>query len=265
MLDRVVVGPGRRQATAAVDVTVEGGETFLLETVDVFGQRIAGLPARLEERLEQRIRRRPPLQLQWALAAAVLVRAGETILHLLEVGQAVGIVPRRHTLIGGPPFVVERIAPLEDHPVDRRRSTEHLAPGVVDPTAAHERLGLGLVLPVVELRPDGERQRCRHVDEDIPLVVGSTRLEHQHPVRRIGREPVGQYRAGRTATDDHIVVPGGHLAALLVARSKPTGVCGFQMAMNSLGAGPAVGSRAFRRRSGCRVRADRGPLGESPP
>ena len=67
---------------------------------------------------------------------------------------------------------------------------EDLPAGVVDPPPAHVRLGLGLVLPVIKAVPDRDGQRRRHVDEDVPAVVGAPRLEHEHlgrPVRRLSR------------------------------------------------------------------------------
>ena len=88
--------------------------------------------------------------------------------------------------VGAPPLVVQRVAALEDHPVDAARAAEHLAAGVVDPPPVHVRLGLGLVLPVVEATADRERQRGRHVDEDVPQVVGAAGLQDEHPVRRVG-------------------------------------------------------------------------------
>ena len=87
-----------------------------------------------------------------------------------------------------PALVVEGVAALEDHPVDRRRAAEDLAPGVVDAPAVHERLGLGSVAPVVERAADRERQRGRHVQEDV------------EPPVRAGRPPA-RARASRDPRD----------------------------------------------------------------
>ena len=153
--DRVQVGAGRRQPPAPADVPVERGEPLLAVTVHVLGQRVARLLRGLEEGAEQRVGRRAPLQDQRAVRAAVLVPARQAVLHLLEVRQAVRVVPAAHPGVGGPSLVVQRVPALEDHAVDAARSAEHLAPGVVDPPAPHERLGLGLVPPVVERLPMG--------------------------------------------------------------------------------------------------------------
>ena len=202
----VQVRAGRAQAPTAADVAVEAGEALLAVPVDVVGELVAGLLHRREERSEQRVGRGPALEHERPAAAAELVGAGEARLHALEVREAVRVRPRLHARIGGPALVVERVAALEDHPVDAARAAEHLAARVVDPPAVHVRLGLRLVLPVVEPPADRERQRRRHVDEHVPLVVGPAGLEHEHARRGILAQPVGEHAAGGTAADDDEVV-----------------------------------------------------------
>ena len=77
-----------------------------------------------------------------------------------------------------------------------------------DPPVVHVRLGLGLVAPVVEAAADRERERRRHVHEHVPRRVAATGLQHQHAMRRIGRQAVGERAARGPAADDHEVVPG---------------------------------------------------------
>ncbi len=208
---RVQVGPGRGPAAAAVDVAVEPREALLPVAVDVVGQRVAGLLRGLEEGAEQRVRRRPALDPERPAAAAPVVGADSAVLedqalHALEVGQAVEVVPGLHARVGGPALVVHRVAPLEDHPVDAARAAEDLAAGVEHLAAVHVRLGVGLVLPVVEPVADRDRQRRGHVDERVDDVVGAAGLEDQHRARRVGAEPVGDGAAGGPAADDHVVV-----------------------------------------------------------
>ncbi len=116
--DRVQVGPGGRQPPAPADVPVERGEAFLPVAVHVLGQAVARLLRGLEEGQEQRAGRRAPLQHQRAIGAAELVAARQAVLHLLEVRQAVPVVPAAHARGGGPPLVVQRVPALEDHAVD---------------------------------------------------------------------------------------------------------------------------------------------------
>ena len=215
--DRVQVGAGGGEAAAAVDVAVEPRETLLPVAVDVVGQR-GGRPA-------ARPRRTPPnngfvgrsaLEHQRAVAAAPVVGADGAVreqagLHPLEVGQAVGEVPLLHPRLGGPALVVQRVAALEDHPVDARRAAEHLAAGVEDLAVVQVRLGVGVVAPVVEAAADRERQRGRHVDERVELPVRVAGLEDQDAGAAVGGEPVRQGAPGRaTAHDDDVVPVLGH-------------------------------------------------------
>ena len=207
MPHRVQVGAGRGQPAAAVDVAVELREPLLPVAVDVVGQRVAGLLHGLEERAEQRVVGRAALQHQRAVAAAPVVGAGEAALHLLEVRQAVEVVPLLHPRLGAPALVVQRVAALEDHPVDRAGPAEHLAAGVEDLAVVEVRLRVGLVLPVVEPVPDRERQRRRHVDERVDPEVRAAGLEHQHRRTGVRGEPVGERAAGRATAHDDDVVP----------------------------------------------------------
>ncbi|MDH6501180.1 hypothetical protein M2156_007399 [Streptomyces sp. SAI-149] len=214
--DGLQVGLGGGEPASAVDVAVELGEAFLPVAVDVLGGRVAGLLGGLLEGGEERVGGRAALQDERAVVAAELVvRVGrEAVLHALEVRQAVRVVPGLHAGIGGPALVVHGVAALEDHAVDAAGAAQHLAAGVVDAPAAHVGLGLGLVLPVVETAADRIGQRRGHVDEDVPRVVGPPCLQDQHPVSRVGGEPVGQCAAGRsTADDDEVVLLRSHGAS----------------------------------------------------
>src|SRR5437868_4384513 len=144
------VGAGGAQAPATVDGAIERSEALLPVAVDVVREWVAGLLHRCEERLEQRARGRSTLENEWAVMAAELAAVRQAVLHPLEVRQAVGVVPRLQAGVGGPALVVQRVATLEDHPVDAARSAEDLAARMVDPPPVHERLGLGLIAPVVE-------------------------------------------------------------------------------------------------------------------
>jgi hypothetical protein len=194
------------QPTAAVDVAVEAREALLLVAVDVGGELVPGLLHGREERLAERVRRRPALEDERPAAAAPLVGAGEAGLHPLEVREAVRVVPLLESRLARPALVVHRVAALEDHPVDRARAAEHLAARVVDAPPVHQRLGLGLVAPVVEAVAERDRQRGGHVDREVELPVAPPGLEHEHPHRRISAEPISKSAARRASADDHKVI-----------------------------------------------------------
>ena len=179
--DRLEVRLRGRQPPAVVDVAIERRETLLAVAVDVVGQVVARLLAGREEGLEQRVRGRTTFQDQRPVMAAprIVGRGGQAVLHLLEVRQAMGVVPCLHPGIGRPALVVEWVATLEDLAVDARRAAEDLAARVVDAPAVHERLGFRLVHPVVVAAADREGQRRRHVDEDVESIVGPPGFDDQ--------------------------------------------------------------------------------------
>ena len=189
-----------------MDVAVEACEPLLSVAVHVVRQGVTGVLGGLEERTEQRVLGRTALQNERPVATAPVVGAGQAGLHPLEVGQAVQVVPGLHAGLGAPALVVEGVAALEDHPVDAARPAEQLAARVVDAPSVHERLGVGLVLPVVETVPDRNGQGRRHLDERIEPEVGPPCLEHQHAGPGVGTEPVRECASGGTAADDHDVV-----------------------------------------------------------
>ena len=96
--DRLQVRLRGGQPPAVVDVAIERREPLLAVAVDVVGQVIAGLLAGGEERLEQRVRGRTALQDERPVMTAprIVGRGREAGLHLLEVRQAMGVVPRLH-------------------------------------------------------------------------------------------------------------------------------------------------------------------------
>ena len=196
----------RRPAPAVRDVAVELRETLLPVAVHVVRERVARLLHGGEERVEQRPLSRAALEDQRAVSPAPLVGARDARLHPLEVRQAVRVVPVGDAALVRPALVVERVAALEDHPVDRARAAEHLAARVVDAPSVHVRLGLRLVLPVVEAAADRERERRRHVDVEVPPRVRAAGLEHEDARARVLGQARGE-RATRGATaDDDVVV-----------------------------------------------------------
>jgi len=220
---RMQVRAGRREATTIVDVSVERGEPLLAVAVHVIGEGVAGLLHGLEERAEQRIGRRTALERERPAMSAVGV-AGvgcETVLHPLEVGQAMRVVPGFHPRVGAPPLVVERVPPLEDHAVDAAGAAEDLPAGVVDPAVVHEGLGLGLVLPVVERASDREGQGGRHMDEDVPEVVGPAGLQDEDPRRGVDAQAVAQGAPGGATPDDHEIVGRLHRPEVSHRRAAP--------------------------------------------
>ena len=190
------IGACGTQPAPVPDVAVEGGETLLAIAVDVVGEGVAGLLHGAEKGLEERARGGSSLQDQGAVAAAEFVLPGQAVLHALEIGQTMRVVPLGQTRIAAPPLIVQRVAPLEDHAVDAAGAAQNLAAAMRDPPVVHVRLRLGAIAPVVVLAADGVGERRGHVDEEIPPGVGTARFQDQHPLARLCAQPVGQDTAG---------------------------------------------------------------------
>ena len=198
--------PGRREPTAAVDRAFPRAEPLRVGPVEVGRQPMTGLLRGAKQRSEQRVGDRAALEpLRAPVAAHGPGRADRAGLQPLEVRQAVRVVPLAHARVGTPALVVQGVAALEDHRVDAAGPADQLAARMLHASAVHVRLGLGLVAPVMKRATDRETQRPRHVDHDIPQMVGTPGLQQQHTVGRVGTEPVGQHRTGRPGPDDHKV------------------------------------------------------------
>ena len=195
---RVEVGPRWREPPPTVNVAVERGEALLAVPVDVVGQVLTGLLHRFEKRDKQRTRCRSAFENERPVVAVerIVGRRGETVLHAFEVRQAVCVVPTSHAALGRPFFVVQRIAALEDHPVDAPGAAEHLAAGVVDAPAAEVWFWLGFELPVVEAIADRHRQRRRHRNQRIPDVIPAPGFKEQHLARAVDAEAVPEHAPG---------------------------------------------------------------------
>ena len=76
-------------------------------------------------------------------------------------------------------------------------------PGIGQRAAVEARFGLGPEHPVRTRVADREQVTDRNVEPD-PVVVAAG-LQDQHPVGRIGREPVGDDTAGGARADDDVV------------------------------------------------------------
>ncbi|MCY1224890.1 hypothetical protein D9M72_370670 [compost metagenome] len=220
------VGPGRGKPLPLVHVPVKRREALLAVAVHVIRQRESRFLCCLEEGLEQGVGGRAALQDQGSrVAAEVIVRIRrERVFHPVEVRQAVREIPGSHPLVGSPAFVVQRVSTLEDHAVDGARAAQDLAAGMGHPASPHMRLRIRLVAPVIERIPAGEGQGSRHLDEQIPGVVASSRFQNQDAARAPCAQAVGQHGTGTSPTDDDVVVAGLCHSAKSPCTSRGPGV-----------------------------------------
>ena len=141
-----------------------------------------------------------------AVQRAVVVEIG---FGALEVGQDVFEGPSRGAALR-PLIVVRRVAADRHHAVDAGAAAHQAGLFVAarheGPVAAQQLVVDPQVAPVpgaVEIGDAGIgiQHRCGH----LPRRRVGAGLQQQHATGRIGREPVGEYRARGTAADDDVV------------------------------------------------------------
>ncbi|MNQ40681.1 hypothetical protein D3C85_543400 [compost metagenome] len=238
---RAQVGVGGGAAHAILHRHVHGAEAFLHEAVGVVGLDIAGLGTGIDPGTVQRVlhvvavggAQRPAI-------AAIGIAALLVALGPFEVRQAVAIAP-----IAGAellPFVeVVGMATDVDQAVDRRRAAEHLAPRAMHAAPVETRFRLGFVAPVVLLGVHRDREGAGHLDQH--AAVAAAELQHQHRGGGIRAEAIGQDAAGRTGTDDDVVITLSHCCNS-ANPGRAYGSCrrGCSGRHPSPGVGPAPGS-----------------------
>jgi hypothetical protein len=173
------IGIRRRPAPALPDCALECAEAFLPLAVVITRERRSPPPRRIDKGLEQRVFLLATRDVQRPVRPApVASPAGPVpMLHPPEIGQHVGIGPAVGAHLG-PCVIVAGMAAHVDHAVDRRRPADHLAARAGHAAAAHVRLGLGLVAPVVARHVHRVGQRGGHLDEG--AGIGAAMLDDEH-------------------------------------------------------------------------------------
>ena len=192
------IGVGRGPATALPDRLLHRAEAFLFLAVIIVGRLIARLFARLDKGFEQGVFARATADMQRAIGAAPVgvapVAAVMPAFHAFEIGQHIGIAPAVGPLLF-PVVIVHRVPAHIDHPVDRRRSADHLATRGRQTTVIQMRFGFGLEPPVVGFHVHRIGQGRRHLDER--ARIAATMFDHHHLAPCRGQAV--RHRAARTA------------------------------------------------------------------
>jgi hypothetical protein len=157
-----------------MDESLRDVHALLLVAVVIRGDRESGLLAAAQECLEQRVGGLASADVDRAVAAAPLVGTVDEGLHRAEVRQDVGVAPVLQP-VGRPALVVHRVAAVEDHRVDGRRSTKYLSGLLVDRLPVQVRLWAGSVAPADPGVLIHERQRPGHGDEQ--AAIGAAGLD----------------------------------------------------------------------------------------
>jgi len=231
---RAQEGLGGVPAPSLALVDLEIRHAVVVAPVEILGGRDAGLLSGLRKGIQhipaQALFLHPPFAARGALAApsvGALVRgraaveagpfllicaAWSRVLRRVEavvvlVGHEGGqhLLPAPRVVAGqcGPLVVVARLAAHVDHAVDARTAAQHLAARIPQRAAVQTRLGFGAELPIRSGIADAVE--IAHRDVDPVVVVLAAGLDQQHPLGRIGTEPVGHQCAGRTGSDHDVV------------------------------------------------------------
>ena len=212
--DGIEVAARRAHPLARGDGRLAHGDAVLPRAVVVGIVRNADLACRLDQGSEQGIARMRVGDAQRAVAAAKgVVALAFVSLHLLEERQHVAVAPAAIAHLR-PGIEVLRLAAHEGLAVDRARAAQQAAARHGNAPAVGVGLGLGAVEPVGL----GIGEKPRIADRDArPRIAGRPRLQQQHAVARVGRQPVGHHRAGRARADDDVIV-GLHVGAFHLKR-----------------------------------------------
>ena len=125
---------------------------------------------------------------------------------LLEVRQAVLVVPVSETLIlSSPAVVVERIAADIDLAIDGGRSAEHATAWAMHDATAEVRFRFSEIIPAVAFTVHGVGKGSRHSNLPFPEWIFTAGLQQQHADCRVLGQTVCQYATRGTGTDNHIV------------------------------------------------------------
>ena len=212
--DRIEVAARRAHPPTRGDRRLAHGDAVLLRTVVVGIVPDADLTRGLDQCREQRIAPVGIGDAQRTVAAAEgIVALAFVSLHLLEEGQHVAVAPAAVAHLR-PRVEVLRLAAHEGLAVDGARTAQQAAARHRQAAAVGRGLRFGAVQPVGRRIGD----QLRVADRDVrPRIAGRSRLQQQHAVARVGRQPVGHHGAGRAGADDDVIV-GLHVGAFHLKR-----------------------------------------------
>jgi hypothetical protein len=189
-------------ATARPDGEVVAAEAVLLGAVEIVVEAVTGGKTCLDEGVEERVLAARPAHRQLAGLPMELVAPLDMTLGPAEERQDVGIGPAGRSHLR-PAVIVMAIAAHIDHAVDRRGAAERFATRPIDAPVIELRLGLGVVMPIVD--PRMHELAHQHGQRDQRMAVRSARLDEKNLEIRIGRQPVGDHAPRRSGANDDVV------------------------------------------------------------
>ena len=200
--DRLQEGGCRAPAHAPALGHVEIGAARIVAAVEVPDRGDAGLGRRLGKGVQHLPAHGGRLHPKLTPRAVGGARRVDVVLLADEVRQDIVPAPAHEPQLP-PAVIVRRLAAHVDHGIDGGRAADHPPPRIGDAAPGQARVRLGPEHPVRAGIADGEQVAHGNVQPD-PVVL-APRLEQQHPVPRIGGQPVGQNAAGRPGPHDDVV------------------------------------------------------------
>ncbi len=171
------IAVGGRPTRTVVDERLGDMQAFLAEAIVIFSNGISRLLATSQEHFVELVGGLAAADFHRSFAAAPSVRAIFERLHSAEIGQAMGVVPVRETVLG-PAVEVQGVAAVEQHGVNRRRATDYPATFLIDCSSAKVGFRPRLISPAELFALIRKRQRRRHRDDE--ATIGATRLDDEY-------------------------------------------------------------------------------------
>jgi hypothetical protein len=199
---RLDIGARRAPALAVLLGDLIDAEAHLMRAVEVGVHRQLQLPTGFQKIALERIAGSDAGDIQRTAGAVEAILHHLVVLGFLEVGQHIvigpaGVAERR------PAIVVGAMAADIDHGVDRARSAQRLAAGLVADAAVQAGLRHRLKGPVIGFGRHLDGNPDRGLDH--PIVAGAACLQQADADPGILAEAARHHTAGGSAADDDIV------------------------------------------------------------
>jgi len=198
-------------AWAPVDLEIV--RALVVAAIEVVDLGDADLGRRVAHRVEDVPGNARPLDAPLAAGRVQLAFAAVMVLVAEEIGQHVVPAPAPQPQLP-PAVVIGRLTAHVNHPVDRGAAADDATARISDVAAVQARLRRGAEAPVGALMAD--RVEVSDGDMKPDPIVAATGFDEQHPVFRIGAQPIGQQASRRPRADDDVIIGFVH------ASDRPT-------------------------------------------
>jgi hypothetical protein len=193
---------GGRSPLAVSNGHLVRAQAFGVRTVEIVGHRQIQLGGRAQPIAAHGMQvRRDIFHIQGAPRQGVARRV-DAPLGFFEARPYVVPAPA-HIAHGAPILEIRRHTAAIHQCIDRARAAHHPAARPIHGPPAESRDGAGLVFPIHRRIGKSASVTDRRLDPE--TCVGTAGLQDEHAVPSVRGEPIREYAAGRTCTDDYVV------------------------------------------------------------